>query len=257
MEEETMRLRQIAFVAKDLEPVVAALNATFGLEVAYRDPGVGVYGLVNAVMPVGGDFLEVVQPVAADASAGRYLKRRGGDAGYMLIFQAPNALAHRKRLAAQGIRLIAEHQTPAYTFTHFHPGDFNGVLTSIDTEGDGSNWQDRMGKWPPAGRDWKDHLAPKSTIGIAGATVQTREPEAAAKRWGELLEARRDGTTLRFDGAKVRFVAPIDTDGTGIVGVDIAVTDPGAVLAKARAVDLPIKGEAIWICGTALTPIKA
>jgi hypothetical protein len=252
-----MRLRQIAFVAKDLEPVVAALHAAFGLNVAYRDPGVGVYGLVNAVMPVGGDFLEVVQPVAADASAGRYLKRRGGDAGYMLIFQASNALAHRKRLADQGVRLIAEHQTPAYTFTHFHPGDFNGVLTSIDTEGDGSHWQDRLGKWPPAGRDWQNHLAPASTIGIAGTAVQTREPEATARRWSELLEAKRDGTTLQFDGAKVRFVSPVDADGTGIVGVDIAVSDPAAVLAKARAAGLPIKGAGIWICGTTLTPVKA
>ena len=252
-----MRLRQIAFVAKDLEPVVAALHAAFGLNVAYRDPAVGVYGLVNAVMPVGGDFLEVVQPVAENASAGRYLKRRGGDAGYMLIFQAPNAFEHRKRLAAQGVRLIAEHQTAAYTFTHFHPGDFNGVLTSIDTEGDGSNWQDPMGKWPPAGRDWQRHLAPPGIRSIAGATVQTRDPEAAARRWSELLETARDGAMLQLDGAEVKFVTPIDADGTGIVGVDIAVADPSAVLAAARAAGLPLKGESIWICGTALTPVKA
>jgi len=252
-----MRLRQIAFVARDLEPVTAALHAAFGLSVAYRDPAVGIYGLVNAVMPVGGDFLEVVQPVAADASAGRYLKRRGGDAGYMLIFQAPNALEHRARLKGQGIRLIAEHQTPAYTFTHFHPGDFNGVLTSIDTEGDGSNWQDPMGKWPPAGRDWQQHLAPPSTKGIAGATVQARDPLATAKRWGELFEARRDSATLHFDGATVKFVEPIDADGTGIVGVDIAVTDPASVLAKSRAAGLTLKGDSIWISGTAITPVKA
>ena len=81
-----MRLRQVALVAKDLEPVRKALEDVFGLKVAYRDPGVGVYGLVNVVMPFGGDFIEIVQPVAADASAGRYLARRGGDAGYMLIF---------------------------------------------------------------------------------------------------------------------------------------------------------------------------
>jgi len=250
-----MRLRQIAFVAKDIEPVAAALHTAFGLNVAHRDPAVGAYGLVNVVMPVGGDFLEVVQPVTDSASAGRYLKRRGGDAGYMLIFQAPNALEHRDRLKGQGIRLIAEHQTPAYTFTHFHPGDFNGVLTSIDTEGDGSHWQDRMGKWPPAGRDWQQHLAPSSTKGIAGATVQARDPLATAKRWGELFDARRDGATLHFDGAVVKFVEPIDADGTGIVGVDLAVTDPAAVLAKARTAGLLLKGDSIWISGTAVTPV--
>ncbi|MGB6086698.1 MAG: hypothetical protein WBF74_08885, partial [Parvibaculum sp.] len=78
-----MWLRQVALVAHDLGPVVEDLGAVLGLKVAFRDPGVGVFGLVNAVMPLGGEFLEVVQPVKDDASALRYLHRRGGDAGYM------------------------------------------------------------------------------------------------------------------------------------------------------------------------------
>jgi len=252
-----MRLRQIAFVAENLEPIAAQLHAVFGLNVAFRDPGVGVFGLVNVVMPCGGDFIEVVQPVKDDASALRYWKRRGGDAGYMLIFQASDALAHRARLKSQGIRLIAEHETPAYTFTHFHPGDFNGVLTSIDTEGDGSSWQERLGKWPPAGRDWKDHLAPADTIGIVGATVQFKDPEAIAKRWGELLQARRDGTTLHFDGSTIRFVPPVDADGTGVVGVDVAVKDPAAILARAKDASVPVKDGKVMICGAAFTPVQS
>lgn len=252
-----MRLRQIAFVAKDLGPIAAQLNATFGMQIAFRDPGVGVFGLVNAVMPCGGDFIEVVQPVKDDASALRYWKRRGGDAGYMLIFQAPDAMAHRARLKAEGIRLIAESETPQYTFTHFHPGDFNGVLTSIDTEGDGSSWKEPMGKWPPAGKDWKNHLAPSDTVGIVGATVQFKDPEAIAKRWGELFQTPREGNTLLFDGANVKFVAPVDSDGTGVVGVDVAVKDPAAVLARAKDAGVPVKDGKAMICGAAFTPVKA
>jgi hypothetical protein len=95
-----MRLRQIALVAHDLEPHAADFKAVLGLNVAYRDPGVAVFGLVNVVMPVGGEFLEIVQPVKPDASAARYLKRRSGDAGYMVILQDDDALAHRARLEA-------------------------------------------------------------------------------------------------------------------------------------------------------------
>ena len=62
-------------------------------------------------------------------------------------------------------------------------------------------------------------------------------------------------TTLHFDGAVVKFVEPIDADGTGVIGVDIAVADPAAVMAKARAAKLPLKGDSIWICGTAITPV--
>jgi len=179
-----MRLRQVAFVAEKLEPVVDALGTVFGLRVAYRDPAVAVYGLVNAVMPVGGEFLEVVQPVRDDASALRYLRRRGGDAGYMLIFQAPDALAQRARLAAAGVRLIAEVQRPEYSFTHFHPGDFNGVLTSIDTEGGGTGWLSNDRPWPPAGRGWEAAAPPAGVRGILGAPGQTKAPGKGGARWG-------------------------------------------------------------------------
>jgi hypothetical protein len=250
-----MRLRQIALVARDLEPVVRDLHAVLGLGVAFRDPAVGVFGLINAVMPVGGEFLEVVQPVKADASASRYLKRRGGDAGYMLIFQSSDALAHRKRLTGQGIRSIARHDTPDYTFTHFHPADFNGVLTSIDMVDDGASWREPMGKWPPAGKSWLDSRAPEDVLGITGATVQTREPEKTAQHWADLLEAERHGDAVALDGSVLRFVHPVDADGTGVIGIDIAVRNPAAVLERANRNGIPVKNDAVWICGTALRPV--
>lgn len=250
-----MRLRQIALVAKDLEPVVQALNAVFGLKIAYRDPAVATFGLVNAVMPIGGEFLEVVQPVKADASAGRYLHRRGGDAGYMLIFQSADAIAHRERLMARGIRNIAQHDSSQYTFTHFHPGDFHGVLTSIDMVDDGASWMEPMGKWPPAGKNWQDARAPGDILGIAGATVQARDPGAVAKRWSELLRGKFADDVVSLDRGFVRFIPPIDADGTGVVGVDITVRDPAAILSRAENHGIPVKGEAIWIGGTGIRPV--
>jgi hypothetical protein len=250
-----MRLRQVALVAHDLEPVVQALNAVFGLKVAFRDPAVATFGLINAVMPVGGEFLEVVQPVKPDASAARYLKRRNGEAGYMLIFQAPDALAHRERLLARGGRNIAQYDTALYTFTHFHPGDFNGVLTSIDMVDDGTSWAEPMGKWPPAGRSWTNALAPADVLGITGATVQARDPLPAARQWADLLLAKRNGNVISLDRGTISFVPPVDADGTGVVGVDMAVRDPAAILAKARDAGIAIRGDAVWICGTALRPV--
>ncbi len=252
-----MRLRQIALVAKDLGPVAAQLHAVFGLRIAFRDPAVAVFGLVNAVMPVGGEFLEIVQPVTPDASAGRYLARRGGDAGYMLIFEGPDALAHRTRLVGQGLRSIAEWTKPHYTFTHFHPKDFDGVLVSIDTAGDGSSWRDRFGDWPPAGPRWKNCLGPNDIKGVVGATVQSRDPLTAVTRWSDLLQTGRDGASLNFDGATVRFVEPIDADGSGVVGIDIAVTDPKAIVARARASGISVVDSAPQIGGVSFTLVQA
>ncbi|HVU19166.1 MAG TPA: hypothetical protein VHE09_00420 [Rhizomicrobium sp.] len=252
-----MRLRQIALAAKNLEPVAAQFNAVFGLRAAFRDPAVATFGLVNVVMPVGGEFLEIVQPVTAGASAGRYLARRGGDAGYMLIFEAPDALAHRERLMGKGLRSIAEWTKPQYAFTHFHPKDFNGVLVSIDTAGDGSTWRDRFGDWPPAGPAWKDHLAPDEIKGIVGAAVQSRDPEGAAKRWADLLQTERDGVSLKFDGAVVRFAEPVDADGTGVIGIDIGVADPATVIARAQANGVPVVEKEPQIGGVSFNLSRA
>ncbi|HEY4668483.1 MAG TPA: hypothetical protein VIH05_01760, partial [Tepidiformaceae bacterium] len=80
-----LRLRQIALVARELEPVVNDFRNVLGIEVGYRDPGVGRFGLENALMPIGNQLLEVVAPIEEGTAGGRYLERRGGDGGYMVI----------------------------------------------------------------------------------------------------------------------------------------------------------------------------
>ena len=42
-----MHIRQIALVARALEPVVSDLCAILGLDVGFRDPGVGGFGLLG------------------------------------------------------------------------------------------------------------------------------------------------------------------------------------------------------------------
>lgn len=246
-----MWLRQVALVAHDLEPIVEQLEKVLGLNVAYRDPEVAVFGLVNAVMPVGGEFLEVVQPVKEDASALRYLHRRGGDAGYMLIFEVEDALAHRKRVLGLGARQIAALDK-RYVFTHFHPADFGGVLTSIDSVTGVDDWFNRDSDWPPAGKDWRNAKSLNATA-ILGASVQTAAPAALAARWAELLDVKVEegagGPELRLARGVVRFVEPVDEDGTGVIGLDIAMADADAALARARELGLPVTNNAVDICG--------
>ena len=255
-----MRLRQVALVAAKLEPVVADFRAVLGLDVAYRDPEVAVFGLVNAVLPVGDEFLEVVEPVTADASAGRYLKRRGGDAGYMVILQADDALPHRVRMAARGVRNIAEMTTPKYTFTHFHPGDFGGVLASIDSVGGVADHLAPDGDWPPAGADWRAHPSVPDTLGLDGVAIQAKDPMAAARHWAGHLDATVEetaqGPTIRLDRGHIRFVAPVDADGTGVVGLDIRVRDPGHNISLARSRGLPVTENAVRIGGVSVNLVR-
>jgi len=255
-----MRLRQIAFIARELEPIGAQLGKVFDLKIGFRDPGVAHFGLENIVMPVGGEFLEVVAPFRDDASGARYLARRGGDAGYMVILQDEDALPHRERLAKAGVRVIATSRGDDYCYTHFHPGDCAGVLMSIDSVVGDARWRERESNWPPAGPDWRAQPSSQA-LGISAVTIQSRDPLGACERWCELLDrpARTGGDTLEIglERGAIRFVAPVDDDGTGVVGLDIEVKDAAAALERARQAGLPVAGGAVEICGVAIRPVAA
>jgi hypothetical protein len=253
-----MRLRQIAFIAHQIQPIADQLGAVFGLQVGFRDPGVEFFGLKNVVMPVGGEFLEVLEPFRADASGARYLARRGGDAGYMVILQDADALAHRARLEADGVRVIARSRGETYRYTHFHPGDCAGVLLSIDSVDGDAGWEAPMSEWPPAGPDWRAHEGPDA-LGISAVTIQSRDPLAACERWCRLLDrgASTDGGGLEIalERGAIRFVGAVDDDGTGVIGLDIEVRDGHLALERARAAGLPVAAGAVEICGVVVRPV--
>ncbi|MEI6419565.1 MAG: VOC family protein, partial [Sphingomonadales bacterium] len=66
-----IRLRQVALVARDLETAVGELCSRLGLTVCFHDPGVAAFGLHNALMTIGDQFLEVVAPTQPGTTAGR------------------------------------------------------------------------------------------------------------------------------------------------------------------------------------------
>lgn len=245
-----MRLRQIALVARDLEKNAADLTAVLGLSVGFRDPGVGRFGLANVVVPIGNDFLEIVAPIQPDTAGGRYLDRRGGDGGYMVILQGDDALADRARVEALGVRVVEKIARPTYVATHFHPADTGGVLLSIDSV-PGGDWRNPDCDWAPAGPDWRVHRRSDIATALTGAELQSDDPDAAAALWAKLL-GRPVGPsrTIRLSNATLRFVPATDGRGKGVGGIDVAVTDRDAALAEARRRGLPVDGDTVVVCGT-------
>ena len=83
-----LRIRQLVIAANDLS-TADALRAVLDLGAPYPDPGVGEFGLINAVFAIGDQFLEVIVPTRDDAPARRFINRQG-EGGYMIIFQVPD-----------------------------------------------------------------------------------------------------------------------------------------------------------------------
>jgi catechol 2,3-dioxygenase-like lactoylglutathione lyase family enzyme len=237
-----MRLRQVALVARELERSAEELCEVLGVDVAYRDPNMAVFGLVNVVIPVGNTFLEVVSPAQEGTTAGRYLERRGGDGGYMLIFQTRDLGRERERIEKLGVRVVWEIDTGRAKVIHLHPRDIGSSLVSFDQM---SAWDE----WEWAGPDWRSKVRRDSTTAIVAAEVQSGDPDRCAARWSEVLGIPLRGSEIPLDEGTVRFVEVTDGRGEGLGGVDLAATDAAEVLKRARDRGLPIDGNCITLGG--------
>jgi hypothetical protein len=152
----TIQLRQICLVAHKLEPVIQDLTSILGINRCYVDPGVGKFGLENTLMPIGYNFLEVVAPIQPDTAGGRYLDRRQGDGGYMVITQADSRASQqavRQRALDQGVRIAFESEREGWNLCQLHPRDM--IAAFLEIESDAHN--DFTGHWHPVGgTGWED-----------------------------------------------------------------------------------------------------
>jgi hypothetical protein len=247
-----LRLRQIALVAEALDPAVDELCDLFGLEVCYRDPGVAHFGLVNALLPVGNQFIEIVAPFRDGTTAGRYLERRGGAGGYMVITQCDDHAPRRARVDALGIRIVNQFDSGEFRNMQMHPKDTGGSFFEID-EQLGPHAHDLDGPWEPAGGEgWHSARHNERVGGIAAAEMQVENPAHTAARWAEIAAiplAPSAPPTLPLDNATLRFVPIRDGRGEGLGGLDLIARDKAAILAAARRRGTRIDGNQVYACG--------
>ena len=206
-------------MTRDCGQVAGELRQAFGWAPPFHDPGVGRFGLTNAVFAAGDTFVEVVAPAQPDTTAGRYLKRRGGDGGYMAIFQVQDLAAARRRVADLGVRVVWTADLPDIATTHLHPRDVPGAIVSLD-------WAAPEQSWRWAGPSWTGRVPDHAPGGLTGLTIEVNDPAAAARRWADVLGVPAgEGTTvveLPDSGQRLRFEPARAGRGEGITAVIIA-----------------------------------
>jgi hypothetical protein len=244
-----LRLRQIALVARQLAPVERDLIDVLGVEVCYRDPGVGHFGLENALFPVGNQLLEVVAPIQDNTAGGRYLERRGGDGGYMVITQCDDHAPRRARVEELGVRLAHQFTTDDFRNMQLHPKDTGATFFEID-EQLGASAHDPDGPWEPAGPNWQRAKNTQRVNGITAAELQCNNPGQVAARWAEIAQLPvADDLSIELDNATLRFVPCTDGRPEGLGGIDIRASDKPAILAAAEARGAKRSEEQIYLCG--------
>jgi hypothetical protein len=245
-----MRIRQVAIAAPALEPVVQDLCAVLDLEVCFHDPGVSVFGLHNALLPVGDTFFEVLAPLRPDTAVGRFLERRGGPGVYMVIVQTDDLAGDRKRMATLGVRIVWEATLREIATIHLHPRDVGAAVVSLDEARPAESWH-----W--AGPVWPQHVRTARVQGILGIQIESSEPSARAARWSQVLGRPtlqgRDGSLhLPLDGNAIDFARAPQGQTDGVSFLDLASTGPGrsAALTAARERGLATRDAELSIGGT-------
>jgi hypothetical protein len=174
-----IRLRQIALVAHSLDQAIADISGVLDVDVIYRDPGVGFFGLHNALFCIGDQFLEVVSPIQEGTTAGRLLEKLGGDGGYMALYEVDGLDARIDHVKSLGIRTVWEGTGDAIRGRHLHPRDTGGTLVSLDQP-------DVAGEWAWGGPEWKSRRTSSVVSGIDSFTVSVPEPESSRAHWTKL-----------------------------------------------------------------------
>jgi hypothetical protein len=241
-----LRLRQICLVASALRPVVDDLKAVLELEECFHDPAVAEYGLENALLPIGRDFLEVVAPTEGGTAAGRYLERRGGDGGYIVILQCDDADRRRAHYQSLGVRVANAMDYGDFDGTQLHPKDSGGCMLEVDQQTNGVP----DGPWHPAGDDWERFVRTSGAQKMTSAIIQSQDPVKLAERWGEILDRPvAANLSIPLDNGAIRFSEPLDDRGDGLIGLQVTVKDPAATIATAETRGLPVGRASVTIGG--------
>ena len=242
-----IRIRQLVFAAKSLKTAYL-LEQVLGLGAPYPDPGVGEFGLTNAVYALGDQFLEVVVPVKDDAPAQRFIDKVG-EGGSMAIFQVPDLGFIRQNADTMGIRRVWNSDFEDIAASHFHPADIGGAIVSVDQPVPPESW-----RW--GGPRWMENSAPGS---ICGATLTAKDPSALAARWAAALTGRTSAasTTLETMDGPVEF---IPGSANALTEFHLRIPDPEAALQRAESHGLTVSDGGFVLAGVRISlsePVKA
>lgn len=243
-----LRLRQICLVTEPIEPAASQIAAILGLNICYRDPHVGKYGLENVLLPVDTTLLEIVAPTEPGTAAGRFLEKTGGRGGYMAIFCCDDPDARGRHAATLGVRTANVIDHAPYHGVQLHPRDCRGAFIELNHTAGSDNIR---GPYPPAGPDWAKAIRTDTTQAIVAVEMQSPDPADLATHWGRILElpvsSAADGASeLKLPNASFRFVQGVNEAMTALT---FKVMDAEKVREAAKAQGVSCTADGFSLAG--------
>lgn len=117
---------------KDLDHALDEYRIKYGVTPLYREV-VSSQGVEEAMIPLGGSFIQLLQPLDADTPVGRFLDRKG-EGVHHLAYAVADIEAALGHLKAQGAKLVDVEARPGGGGTRIafvHPRDLAGTLIEL------------------------------------------------------------------------------------------------------------------------------
>ena len=127
-----LNLDHTAIAVADLDTAIAGYRQRYRVEPLYREV-VESQGVEEAMIPVGGSFIQLLQPLGADTPVGRFLQR-SGEGLHHLAFTVLSIEAALEHLRAEGAQLIDEEPRVGgrgARIAFVHPKDLSGTLIEL------------------------------------------------------------------------------------------------------------------------------
>jgi methylmalonyl-CoA/ethylmalonyl-CoA epimerase len=127
-----LNLDHVAIAVEDLDATVDSYRSRYGVEPLHRER-VESQGVEEAMIPVGGSFVQLLQPLSAESPVGRFLAKHG-EGLHHVAYAVPDITAALTHLEHEGARLIDREPRVGgrgAKIAFVHPADLAGTLIEL------------------------------------------------------------------------------------------------------------------------------
>jgi methylmalonyl-CoA/ethylmalonyl-CoA epimerase len=127
-----INLDHVAIAVHDLDASLEGYRSRYRVEPLYREV-VEAQGVEEAMIPIGGSFVQLLQPLSAQTPVGRFLDSRG-EGLHHVAFAVASIDVALEHLRKEGGRLVDEAARPGGRGTRIafvHPADLTGTLIEL------------------------------------------------------------------------------------------------------------------------------
>lgn len=127
-----LNLDHVGIAVRDLDEAIAGYADRYGVEPMHREV-VDPQGVEEAMIPVGGSFIQLLQPLGPDTPVGRFVASRG-EGLHHVAYAVTDIVAALSHLEEQGAELIDREPRiggRGARIAFVHPKDLAGTLTEL------------------------------------------------------------------------------------------------------------------------------